>query len=251
MAPEGISDVDRLREDEKRLAELGYKQELSREWSGFTNFAISFTIISVLAGCFTAFAFAWSNGGPIAISLGWPILFRPDHHGRVLDVGADLGVPDRGRPVLVGQRPRRTRLELDDRLVQHRRPDRHRRLGRLRRGHLPRGDAQPLRGRHLRHELRRHRARPARDLDPVRADSDRLHDRQHPPRPLHPVDEQRLGRLAPARRRDRHRPAGLRSRQPPGPELRLQRAHQQQRSLRGLDDGARLLGAGAARRLPA
>ncbi len=60
--------------DEKRLAELGYKQELSREWSGFTNFAISFTIISVLAGCFTAFAFAWSNGGPIAISLGWPIL---------------------------------------------------------------------------------------------------------------------------------------------------------------------------------
>ena len=62
------------RADEKRLAELGYKQELSREWSGFTNFAISFTIISVLAGCFTAFAFAWSNGGPIAISLGWPIL---------------------------------------------------------------------------------------------------------------------------------------------------------------------------------
>ena len=42
-------------EDERQLAELGYKQELSRAWSGFTNFAISFTIISVLAGTFTTF----------------------------------------------------------------------------------------------------------------------------------------------------------------------------------------------------
>jgi amino acid transporter len=60
--------------DEARLAELGYRQELSRAWSGFTNFAISFTIISVLAGCFTAFAFAWQNGGPVAVSIGWPVI---------------------------------------------------------------------------------------------------------------------------------------------------------------------------------
>src|SRR5215217_3137452 len=60
--------------DEQRLHELGYRQELSRAWSGFTNFAISFTIISVLAGTFTTFAFAWQNGGPIAASIGWPIL---------------------------------------------------------------------------------------------------------------------------------------------------------------------------------
>jgi amino acid transporter len=60
--------------DEERLAELGYKQELSRAWSGFTNFAISFTIISVLAGTFTTFGFAWQNGGPIAASIGWPVL---------------------------------------------------------------------------------------------------------------------------------------------------------------------------------
>jgi amino acid transporter len=61
-------------EDERRLGELGYRQELSRAWSGFTNFAISFTIISVLAGTFTTFAFAWQNGGPIAASIGWPVL---------------------------------------------------------------------------------------------------------------------------------------------------------------------------------
>src|SRR5436309_6113924 len=60
--------------DEGRLAELGYRQELTRAWSSFTNFAISFTIISVLAGCFTNFSFAWNNGGPAAIAIGWPVL---------------------------------------------------------------------------------------------------------------------------------------------------------------------------------
>ncbi|WP_283137370.1 amino acid permease [Rhizohabitans arisaemae] len=63
-----------LDDDSKRLAELGYKQELSRTWSGFSNFAISFSIISILAGCFTTFGQAWNNGGPIAISWGWPII---------------------------------------------------------------------------------------------------------------------------------------------------------------------------------
>ncbi|MEI2818880.1 MAG: amino acid permease [Marmoricola sp.] len=63
-----------LTEDEKHLASLGYKQELSRTWSGFSNFAISFSIISILAGCFTTFGQAWNNGGPVAISIGWPLI---------------------------------------------------------------------------------------------------------------------------------------------------------------------------------
>ena len=60
--------------DERQLAELGYRQELTRVWSGFTNFAISFTIISVLAGTFTTFGQAWNAGGPVAISIGWPVI---------------------------------------------------------------------------------------------------------------------------------------------------------------------------------
>jgi amino acid transporter len=60
--------------DEHRLAELGYKQELQRAWSSFSNFAISFTIISVLAGTFTTFGQAWNAGGPIAASIGWPVI---------------------------------------------------------------------------------------------------------------------------------------------------------------------------------
>ena len=63
-----------LDEDEQRLAELGYKQELDRSWSGFSNFAISFSIISILAGCFTSFGLGWNNGGPAGIAWGWPII---------------------------------------------------------------------------------------------------------------------------------------------------------------------------------
>ncbi len=57
--------------DEALLAKLGYKQELSRRLSGFSNFAVSFSIISVLAGCLTSFSIAMNNGGPAAITLGW------------------------------------------------------------------------------------------------------------------------------------------------------------------------------------
>jgi amino acid transporter len=66
--------TETLSRDEQRLAELGYKQDLHRGWSSFSNFAISFTIISVLAGCFTLYSQAWNNGGPIAISIGWPVI---------------------------------------------------------------------------------------------------------------------------------------------------------------------------------
>jgi amino acid transporter len=69
-----MADQRELTDDERHLAELGYKQELDRSWSGFSNFAISFSIISILAGCFTTFGQGFNNGGPIAISWGWPIV---------------------------------------------------------------------------------------------------------------------------------------------------------------------------------
>src|SRR4051794_40176930 len=65
---------EQMDDDSARLAQLGYNQDLQRAWSSFSNFAISFTIISVLAGCFTTYFVAWNNGGPIAISWGWPII---------------------------------------------------------------------------------------------------------------------------------------------------------------------------------
>jgi amino acid transporter len=71
-----MADVDERvhQHDAQDLAKLGYKEELQRAWSGFSNFAISFTIISVLAGTFTTFGQAWNAGGPVAISIGWPVI---------------------------------------------------------------------------------------------------------------------------------------------------------------------------------
>src|SRR3954452_1155451 len=69
-----MATAEHLDRDEQRLAELGYTQRLNRGWSSFQNFAISFTIISVFAGTFTTYGQAWNYGGPIAISIGWPVI---------------------------------------------------------------------------------------------------------------------------------------------------------------------------------
>ena len=58
-------------EDERLLHRLGYAQELFRAMGGFHNFAISFTIISILAGCLTSYFVAFERGGPVAVTWGW------------------------------------------------------------------------------------------------------------------------------------------------------------------------------------
>jgi amino acid permease (GABA permease) len=63
-----------LSQDEKRLHELGYAQELRRRMSGFSNFAVSFTIISILSGCLTLYGFGMFTGGPVVIIWGWPFV---------------------------------------------------------------------------------------------------------------------------------------------------------------------------------
>src|SRR3954447_10429729 len=63
-----------LSEDERILHKLGYAQELFRAMGGFQNFAISFTIISILAGCLTSYYIAFESGGPIAVTWGWLLI---------------------------------------------------------------------------------------------------------------------------------------------------------------------------------
>jgi amino acid transporter len=58
-------------DDARLLHRLGYAQVLYREMGGFSNFAISFTIISILAGCLTSYYIGFQWGGPIAITWGW------------------------------------------------------------------------------------------------------------------------------------------------------------------------------------
>ncbi|MEQ2007903.1 MAG: amino acid permease [Limisphaerales bacterium] len=61
-------------DDEKLLRQLGYEQELSRRMSGFSNFAISLSIICILAGGITSFHVGLCSAGGASIGLGWPLV---------------------------------------------------------------------------------------------------------------------------------------------------------------------------------
>ena len=63
-----------LDQDRHQLHVMGYAQELRRGLGAFSNFAISFTIISILAGNLTVFYLAMQAGGPRNILIQWPIV---------------------------------------------------------------------------------------------------------------------------------------------------------------------------------
>lgn len=63
-----------IEDDAKALGRLGYAQELLRRMGAFSSFAVSFSIISVLTGCITAYSDAISAGGPATLGIGWPLV---------------------------------------------------------------------------------------------------------------------------------------------------------------------------------
>ena len=67
-------DVPFVHPDTQRLHELGYAQELQRGLGTFSNFAISFSIISILAGAITTFFLGLNAGGPRVIMIGWVVV---------------------------------------------------------------------------------------------------------------------------------------------------------------------------------
>ena len=60
--------------DVEQLHRLGYAQELRRGMKTFSNFAVSFTIISILSGCLTLFKFGMLAGGPSVMTIGWLVV---------------------------------------------------------------------------------------------------------------------------------------------------------------------------------
>ena len=62
-----------MQKDARELERLGYAQELLRGMGGFSNFAISFSIISILTGAVTLFDYGLTMGGPLEMTLGWPL----------------------------------------------------------------------------------------------------------------------------------------------------------------------------------
>jgi hypothetical protein len=53
-----------IRQDVRDLHGLGYAQELLRSMGGFSNFAISFSIISILTGAVILFNYGLTLAGP-------------------------------------------------------------------------------------------------------------------------------------------------------------------------------------------
>ena len=66
--------LSKIDKDSELLAKFGYKQDLNRSMKGFSSFAISFSLISILTGIFANFHFGYSEVGPW-ISLSWLIVF--------------------------------------------------------------------------------------------------------------------------------------------------------------------------------
>lgn len=70
--PINPADAD-ISSDVKQLESMGYVQELKRRMSGFSNFAISFSIICILAGGITSLQLGISAVGGAAAGIVWPI----------------------------------------------------------------------------------------------------------------------------------------------------------------------------------
>src|SRR6266850_1094624 len=67
-------DQRQQRDDARDLGALGYAQELFRTMGGFSNFAISFSIISILTGAVTLYSHGLVMGGPAEMAFGWPLV---------------------------------------------------------------------------------------------------------------------------------------------------------------------------------
>src|ERR671925_1023779 len=65
---------DAIKQDVQDLHKLGYAQELFRSMGGFSNFAISFSIISILTGAVILYDYGLAWAGTAAVLLGWPLI---------------------------------------------------------------------------------------------------------------------------------------------------------------------------------
>ena len=74
MTQQKASREEQIKQDVHDLHGLGYAQELFRTMGGFSNFAISFTIISILTGAVILFDYGLAWGGPAAATIGWPLV---------------------------------------------------------------------------------------------------------------------------------------------------------------------------------
>ena len=71
---QGRSRDEVIKQDIRELHQLGYAQELFRTMGGFSNFAISFSIISILTGAVILYDYGLAWAGKAAVMIGWPLV---------------------------------------------------------------------------------------------------------------------------------------------------------------------------------
>ena len=69
----GKTEAQIIEQDVKTLLSMGYAQELARRMKGFSNFAISFSIICILSGGINSLGQGIAGVGGASIGIGWPI----------------------------------------------------------------------------------------------------------------------------------------------------------------------------------
>jgi amino acid transporter len=74
MADRNQHREEQIRQDIRDLHKLGYAQQLFREMGGFSNFAISFSIISILTGAILLYGYGLKFAGPVINTVGWPVI---------------------------------------------------------------------------------------------------------------------------------------------------------------------------------
>ena len=93
---------------------------------GFSNFAISFSIISILTGAVILYDYGLAWAGTAAVVIGWPLVTVFVLADRGLDGRDRLRLPDGRRPLLLGVADEEQELGLVDRLAEPDRPVRDR-----------------------------------------------------------------------------------------------------------------------------
>lgn len=74
MSPSPQSEELQVQRDTQELERFGYAQELLRSMGGLSAFAIAFSIISIITGVFTLYDYGLRMGGPLEMTLGWPLV---------------------------------------------------------------------------------------------------------------------------------------------------------------------------------
>ncbi|HXS99868.1 MAG TPA: amino acid permease [Elusimicrobiota bacterium] len=69
-----MADQPKIDQDAADLAKMGYVQELLRGMGGFSSFAVSFSVISILTGAIQLYGYGLQHGGPLQMSVGWLVV---------------------------------------------------------------------------------------------------------------------------------------------------------------------------------